>query len=48
MDDAPPVILPAEVEALIKKLNHSKAPGEDNITDGVPPDGRETMVNFLT
>ena len=35
MDDAPPIILPTEVEALIKKLDHSKAPGEDNITGGV-------------
>ena len=35
MDEAPPIILPAEVEALIKKLECSKAPGEDNITGGV-------------
>ena len=48
MDDAPPVILPAEVEALIKKLDCSKAPGEDNITGGVLQDGGEAVVNLLT
>ena len=48
MDDAPPVILPAEVETLIKKLDHSKAPGEDNITGGVLQDGGEAIVNHLT
>ena len=48
MDDAPSAILPAEVEALIKKLDHSKAPGEDNITGGVLQDGREAIVNLLT
>ena len=48
MDDAPPDILPAEVEALIKELDHSKAPGEDNITGGVLQDGREAIVNLLT
>ena len=48
MDDAPPIILPAEVGALIKKLDHSKAPGEDNITGGVLQDSRETIVNLLT
>ena len=48
MDDAPPVILPAEVEASIKKLDHSKAPGEDNITGGVLQDGGEAIVNLLT
>ena len=35
MHGAPPIILPAEVEASIKKLGRSKAPGEDNITGGV-------------
>ena len=48
MDDAPPVILPAEVEAAIKKLGHSKVPGEDNITGGVPQEGGEAVVNLLT
>ena len=48
MDDAPPIILPTEVEVLIKKLDHSKAPGEDNITGGVVQDGREAVVNLLT
>ena len=32
VDDAPPIILPTEVEASIKKLDCSKAPVEDNIT----------------
>ena len=48
MDDAPPIILAAEVEALIKKLDHNKAPGEDNITGGVLLDGGEAVVNLLT
>ena len=48
MDDAPPVILPTEVEALIKKLDHSKAPGEENITGGVLQDSGEAVVNLLT
>ena len=48
MDDASPIILPAEVEALIKKLDCSKAPGKDNIADGVLQDGREAVVNLLT
>ena len=48
MDDAPPVILPAEVEASIKKLDHSKALGEDNIAGGVLQDGEEAIVNLLT
>ena len=48
MDGAPPVILPAAVEASIKKLDHSKAPGEDNITGGVLQDGGEAIVNLLT
>ena len=48
MDDTPSVILPAEVEALIKKLDCSKAPGEDNITGSVPQDGGEAIVNLLT
>ena len=48
MDDAPPIILPAEVEASIKKLDHSKAPGEDNIIGGVLQDGREAIVNLIT
>ena len=48
MDDAPPVSLPAEVEAWIKKLDHSKAPGEDNITGGVLQDSGEAVVNLLT
>ena len=47
MDDAPSVILSAEVEASIKKLGCSKAPGEDNITDGVLQDGGEAIVNLL-
>ena len=38
MDDAPPVILPTEVEASIKKLDHSKAPGKDKITDSILQD----------
>ena len=48
MDDASPVILPAEVEALIKKLDHTKAPGEDNITGGILQDGGEAIVNLCT
>ena len=48
MDDAPPIRLPAEVEPLIKKLDHSKTPGEDNITGGVLQDGGEAIVNLLT
>ena len=48
MDDAAPVILPAEVEASIKKLGHSKAPGADNITGSVLQDGGEAIVNLLT
>ena len=48
MDDAPPIILPTEFEASIKKLDCSKAPGEDNITGGVLQDGREAVVNLLT
>ena len=47
-DDTPPIILPAEVEAWIKKLDCSKAPGEDNITGGILQDGTESIVNFLT
>ena len=46
MDDAPPVILPAEVEALIKKLHHSKAPGEDNITQGSHFSGQTKFPDF--
>ena len=48
MDNAPPVILPANVEALIKKLDHNKAPGEDKITGGVLQDGGEAIFNLLT
>ena len=49
MDDAPlSIILPAEVEALIKKLDNSKAPGKGNITGGVLQDGGEAIVNLLT
>ena len=48
MDDTPPVILPAEVQASIKKLDCSKAPDEDNITGGVLQDGGEAVVNLLT
>ena len=48
MHDAPSIILPTEVEASIKKLDHSKAPGEDNITGGVLQDGGEAIVNCLT
>ena len=48
MDDTLPVILPAEVEASIKKLDCSKAPGEDNITGGVLQDSGEAIVNLLT
>ena len=48
MDDAPLVILPAKVEASIKKLGCSKAPGEDNITGGVLQDSKEAIVNLLT
>ena len=48
MDDAPSIILPTEVEALIKKLDHSKASGNDNITGGVLQDGGEPIVNLLT
>ena len=44
MADALPIILFAEVEGLTKKLDHSKAPGEDNITGGVLHDGREAIV----
>ena len=35
MDDALPIILPAEVGSSIKNLDCSKAPGEDIITGGV-------------
>ena len=48
MDDAPPIILPAEVEALIKKLDHSKAPGEANITGSFLQVGVKAIVNLLT
>ena len=48
MDDAPPIILPTEVEAWIKELDHSNAPGEDSITGCVLQDGREAVVNLLT
>ena len=43
MDNAPPVVLPTNVQALIKKLDHSKAPGEEILqvvfynTMGKPP-----------
>ena len=48
MDDAASVIPPAEVEALIRKLDHSKTPIEDNIKGGVLQDGGEAIVNLLT
>ena len=48
MDDAPPVILPTEVKASVKKLDHSKAPGKDNITGDVLQDVGEAIVNLLT
>ena len=48
MDGAPPVILPAEVEASIMKLDSSKTPGEDNMTCSVLQDGGEAVVNLLT
>ena len=48
IDDASPVILPAKFEASIKKLDHSKAPGEGNITGDVLQDGGEALVNLLT
>ena len=48
MDDALPIILPVECEALLKKLDCSKAPSEDNVLGGVLQNGREAIVNFLT
>ena len=48
INDAPPVILPAEVKASIKNLDCSKAPAEDNITGGILQDGGEAIVNLLT
>ena len=45
MDDTPLVILPAEVDALIKELDCSKAPGEDNITAGVLQDSSTNVLN---
>ena len=48
MDNAPPIILPTDVEALIKKLNCSKAPGQYNITGGSLQGGREAIDNLLT
>ena len=48
MDDALPVILPTEVEASIKKLDYSKAPGEDNITGGVLWDSGQAIGNLPT
>ena len=48
MDDTSPIILPTEVEALIKKLDHSRVPGEENITGGVLQDGGKAIVNVLT
>ena len=48
MNDAPPIILPAEVEASIQKLDCSKAPDEDNIIGSVLQDGGEAVVNLLT
>ena len=44
MDSAPSAILPIEVEALIKKLDCSKAPGKDNITGSVLQDSGETNL----
>ena len=44
----PPSILPSEVEASIKILNHNKAPGEDNITGGILQDGGDAMMQGLT
>ena len=48
VDNALPIILPSEIEASIKKLDHNKVPGEDNITGGVLQDGRAAIVNLLT
>ena len=48
MYDASHIILPAEVEASIKKLDCIKGPGEDNIKGGVLQDGGEAVVNLLT
>ena len=48
VDEALPIILPAKVEALIKKLDCSKDAGEDNITGGVLQNGREVVVHLLT
>ena len=48
IDEAPPIILPTEVEALIKKLDYSKAPSEDKITGGVLQDSGEASVNLFT
>ena len=47
MDDALPIILSANVEALMKKLDHSKAPGEENITGVILQDCGEAIVNVL-
>ena len=48
VDDTLPIILPAEVEASIKKLDCSKAPGEDNITGDVLQDGGKAIIDLLT
>ena len=41
-------IAPSEVEASIKRLNCSKAPGEDNIIGGFLQDGGDAMIQVLT
>ena len=48
LDEAPPVILPGEIKASIKKLDCSMAPGEDNITGSVLQNSGEAIVNLLT
>ena len=40
--------LQSEVEASIKRLKRSKAPGEDNITGGIIQDGGDAMIQILT
>ena len=44
----PPSILPSKIEALIKRLKHNKASGEDNITGGILQDGGDAMIQVLT
>ena len=48
MDSTASAILPIDVEALIKKLDCSKAPGKDNITGSVLQGSGETnLINWL-